>query len=593
MMKRVAYIFITSIIIGTILLNFSSCANTTAAPTGGDKDTIPPVLLKVEPAQRKINFPITDNKVTLTFNEYTVVKNANDILLSPPQKKRIKTKVKGKSIVVTFQDTLIPDRTYTLNFGSALADNNEGNPFGKFVYTFSTGEIIDSMYFTGTVMDAKTLLPKKGVLVSVYTDFSDSALFKSLPYAATKSDDWGYFALTNIKPQKYRIYAVEDLNNNNIYDPATEQVGFIGDYFQPTLVVNDTVPELALYDMKDTIGCRSRRSDFNILMFKESGATHKVKSVGRPSLRECYVKFQSSNAEVESITFSGIPEKDLIKQFNPTKDSLSIWINDKGYLPDTLFAHIKYMKSDSTNKLVLSDEDLKFAMEKKPFVANQKKEAWDTSVVMTIISTPENIDQDGYKFDFGFPIVENNYDKLTYQSISPRGDTINEEYKIVPDLQDIKKFALKPKNKMQEGYTYHLTVRKGCFIDINGLPNDSTYISTKLPSEDGLSTITLLCKGVYKRYIVDLVSENREKVFRSYTIDEDILLEFPYLKEGKYSIRITEDGNKNGIIDIGSLLDHRQPEKVLLYETPSGETIIEVKPNIEINQTIDLLEMFR
>ena len=198
-MKRVAYIFITSIIIGTILLNFSSCANTTAAPTGGDKDTIPPVLLKVEPAQRKINFPITDNKVTLTFNEYTVVKNANDILLSPPQKKRVKTKVKGKSIVVTFQDTLIPERTYTLNFGSALADNNEGNPFGKFVYTFSTGEIIDSMYFTGTVMDAKTLLPKKGVLVSVYTDFSDSALFKSLPYAATKSDDWGYFALTNIK----------------------------------------------------------------------------------------------------------------------------------------------------------------------------------------------------------------------------------------------------------------------------------------------------------------------------------------------------------------------------------------------------------
>ena len=125
------------------------------------------------------------------------------------------------------------------------------------------------------------------------------------------------------------------------------------------------------------------------------------------------------------------------------------------------------------------------------------------------------------------------------------------------------------------------------------LANDSTYISTKLPSEDGLSTITLLCKGVYKRYIVDLVSENREKVFRSYTIDEDILLEFPYLKEGKYSIRITEDGNKNGIIDIGSLLDHRQPEKVLLYESPGGETIIEVKSNIEIKQTIDLLEMFR
>ena len=593
MMKRIAYILITAILIGTVLLNFSSCANTTAAPTGGDKDTIPPVLLKVEPIQNMTNFPITGNKVTLTFNEYTVVKNATDILLSPPQSKRVKTKVKGKSIVVSFQDTLLPDRTYTLNFGNSLADNNESNPFGKFVYAFSTGDIIDSMYFTGTVMDAQTLLPKKGVLVSVYTDFSDSAIFKTLPYAATKSDDWGYFTLTHIKPQKYRIYAVEDLNNNNLYDPATEQIGFIGDYFQPTTVINDSVPELALYDMKDTLGCRARKSDFNILMFTESGSTHKVKSIGRPSLRECYVKFLSSNANVESINFSGIPAKDIIQQFNPTKDSLTIWINDKGYLPDTIFAQIKYMKSDSTNTLVLTEEQLKFAMEKKPFVADQKKEAWDTSVVMKIISTPENIDQDGYKFEFGFPIIESNYDKLTYYSISPRGDTIDENYTIVPDLQDIKKFSLKPKNRMQEGYTYHLTVRKGCFIDVNGLPNDSTYVSAKLPSEDGLSTITLLCKGVYKRYIVDLVNEKRDKVFRSYTIEEDILLEFPYLKEGKYSIRITEDGNKNGIIDIGSLLERRQPEKVLLYETPGGDNIIEVKPNIDINQTIDILEMFR
>ena len=91
-----------------------SCANTKASPTGGPKDTIPPVIVGVEPAWGDTMFPLTDGKIKIKFNEYTVVKDQAAILLSPPQKKKPKAKVKGKEIVITFQDTLTPNTTYTI-----------------------------------------------------------------------------------------------------------------------------------------------------------------------------------------------------------------------------------------------------------------------------------------------------------------------------------------------------------------------------------------------------------------------------------------------------------------------------------------------
>lgn len=149
-----------------------SCANTTTPPSGGPKDTIPPVLLKVNPDFNTTNFPRYDGKISLTYDEYTVVKNAGDIYLSPPMRKRITHKIKGKNIVFSIPDTLAENRTYTIDFGEALADNNEGNIAPRLVYAFSTGDTLDSLYITGNIIDCQTLQPVKKALVALYTDQS-------------------------------------------------------------------------------------------------------------------------------------------------------------------------------------------------------------------------------------------------------------------------------------------------------------------------------------------------------------------------------------------------------------------------------------
>ena len=142
------------------------------------------------------------------------------------------------------------------------------------------------------------------------------------------------------------------------------------------------------------------------------------------------------------------------------------------------------------------------------------------------------------------------------------------------------------------GYEYKLKVPHRKFRDINGFYNDSTEVKVSLPKDDKLSTLSLDMVGVHHKYIVDLLNEKRDKVMRSYIIEKDTKLLFPYLKSGRYSVRITEDINKNGIVDTGNLLEHRQPEKVIFYKLRDGSEVLTVKESTEMEQRIDLGKLF-
>ena len=183
-----------------------SCANTTQAPTGGDKDTLPPLLLKVSPEKGATGVKRTGQEFVFTFDEYVKIKNLQNIYLSPPLKKPVKAKTRGKSVVVYFEDdTLAANTTYTIDFTDAIADNNEGNVYPGFTYVFSTGDQIDSMMITGIVQDCNTLKPVKGAKVLLYKNHADSAVFLERPVAAAITDDWGYFSIRNIQDTLYRL----------------------------------------------------------------------------------------------------------------------------------------------------------------------------------------------------------------------------------------------------------------------------------------------------------------------------------------------------------------------------------------------------
>ena len=332
-----------------------SCANTSTPPTGGPKDTIPPILVRVIPDSNSVNFPVKGGTIELKFSEYVVLKDPNKhVFMSPPQRKRLITKIRGKSILVSFPELLDSSTTYSVHFGNSITDNNEGNLFYHYVYSFSTGQTTDSMMCAGVIMDSRTLLPLEGIIIGFYSNLSDTAVYKTYPSAVAKSDKWGYYVVRNLKSIPYRVFAFKDVNGNNQYNPENEEVAFNDSLIVPSIVMRKDLAELKFVDMKDTSRALARPSQLELYLFKEEAQKQYIKSKERPERKMVYISFAAPNVKIDSIGFRGIDSTKTIKQFNITRDSLVLWIKDTLLrVPDTLILDIKYYKTDSLANLVL------------------------------------------------------------------------------------------------------------------------------------------------------------------------------------------------------------------------------------------------
>ena len=584
-----------AIILGTMIFSHS-CANTTTPPSGGPKDTIPPVITEIYPALSAVNIPISKTKLVLGFNEYVTVKDAKSLFLSPPLEKAPKYKLKGKSVVISFEGDLDSNRTYTLDVTNAIADNNEGNMFPGYTLVFSTGSRIDSMVVTGVVQDCNNLQPLKGATVMLYKDQADSAIFLKRPDAAVKTDDWGFFCLRNIQDTVYRLYAVIDENNNNKYDPDAEKVAFIDTVIRPVMMVSDSLPELLKYEMTDTVNCLARKQEYELNIFREKPSQQMIVNKERVGDRTAYITFMAPYAQVDSVWIKGVPAKNLITQFNILQDSLEIWVNDPKEQPDTFYLNVNYMKTDTLGMLNSFTEEIKLVNPNRKILGKSSRKDIkheDTTAVVTVEAKPETVEQYGFVFEFKYPVVETAFDSLTFRYLNPKQEESIGTYTVEQDSLNIRKYIVRPKEKMLPGYEYFLKIPHRKFKDINGFYNDSTEVKVTLPNDDKLSTMNLVLTNVNNKYIVDLLNEKRNSVLRSYIIDSDQTLVFPYLKAGKYSIRITEDLNRNGIVDTGILLEHKQPEKVRFYKLEDGTFLIDIPEMMEIEQNIDIIEMFK
>lgn len=600
-MKRLKQYIPVAIPVAFVLVSmlFShSCANTTQAPTGGLKDTIPPVVVGTFPMRGASNVPLKGQEFVITFNEFVSIKTPANIFLSPPTSKKPKSKVKGKSIVVSLEDDdeLAPDQTYTIEFTDALADNNEGNMFPGYTYVFSTGERIDSMMLSGIVMDCSTLQPVKGARVMAYKTPMDSAVFLLPPDAMTKTDDWGYFALRNIQDTLYRLYAVLDDNNDSRYDPATEQIAFVDSMIRPVKVAYDTLPELTKYDMKDTLKCLARETEYEMLMFREKNAKQYLKNFGRLNDRSCFISFMAPRAHIDTLWIGGMNSENIISQMNQNRDSLELWINDRRMIPDTLHLFVNYRKTDTLGALVPVTEEHKLVNPQPRQGVNRFKKREikqeDTLCVLKLTAKPETFEQYGYQLEFVNPIINGAFDSLIFTSTNPREQVQPESYTWEMDSLNLRKFILRPSCEIQTGYKYKMKIPANIFRDINGSYNDSTEVEVGLPTDEKLSTLVLELESVTNKYIVEMLTETGTDPLRTYIIDTDTTLTFPYIQEGKYRIRITEDKNRNSLVDTGDLLTHLQPEQVIFYKMDGKDPVIEIMPSVELSQRLNLLRLF-
>jgi uncharacterized protein (DUF2141 family) len=202
----------------------SGCAQI-GMPTGGPRDTIPPVLVNANPPNRTLKFE--GNRIVFTFDEYVHLQDEQkNVVVSPVPKIVPNITSKLKTVSIKIRDTLQPNTTYSFQFGNSIQDIDENNPLRNFTYVFSTGSHIDSLTLTGKVILAESGRPDSTLIVMLYSNLGDSAVYKEKPRYIAILDSTGTFQFKYLAPGTYNVFALGDEGGQKMYNNPSELFGF-------------------------------------------------------------------------------------------------------------------------------------------------------------------------------------------------------------------------------------------------------------------------------------------------------------------------------------------------------------------------------
>jgi len=590
------------------------CA-TIMTPTGGPKDTLPPVITTMTPDNFATGFK--ERKIYVEFDEFVQLKDQQkEFFTSPQMKKKPTITLRGKGIVIQLRDTLKENTTYALDFGSAIRDNNEGNPLHSMRYVFSTGSEIDSMVLSGYTADAYKADSASKTFLYFYiadsvpeTEGYDSTLFNRKPHVIARAETNGIFLAQNLKPVPYRVYAFQDANDNQMYEPSIDKVGFLD-----TLVDPARMPDFSIW--YDSLR-RYVTADPQIYLRMFTDAAFRRQTLQqseRPAQHKAMLYFGAAHPEVVGLRFDSIPAERVIwDPLTVGRDTVALWFDvPSASLPDTIKGEITYFKHDTVNRLQEVTEPLKLAwryieskseekerekLERERKRAEAAGEEWTPPAKanpfkVTLTTTGDVNPLENLKLEFDYPLrkLDSAAVRLTYtteQQPEPQPARVRFER----DTADLRIWRLK--SDWQLGGKYELLVPPGAFENIAGERNDSLRGAYTVADPEKFATIRLRITGrsPEAKYVVQLLNGSNALLQerRGVTTGE---LRFDYVPAGEIRLRVIEDANGNGRWDSGNLVERRQPERAEMYVDAEGESTFATKVNWEVELDIDMNRLF-
>lgn len=361
----------------SILVLFTVRCATIASPSGGPRDSLPPLLVGAGPAPYSVNY--NGKKVILVFNEYVQLKDQSKLFFMSPQAgKKPTLSIKGKSVVVEFEEPLDSNSTYRLDFGASIVDNNEGNKLNDFSFVFSTGPVIDSLVMSGQTIDAFSRDTVIGAYVFYFNAKADSlkldsTMYRSRAEALFRSDSSGYMVADILKDRPYRIYALADENGNQLYEAGTDKIAFLDSTYNPT--------QMDEFSMAyDSIKRRWELNPPQIMLelFKEEPPKRQLLlEQKRLSKQLMHFVFNAPNAIIDTLKFDNIPEDWVKKRWNKTQDTLSMWLvapskEELDAVADSITGRLAYQRHDSLWNYYTHGQNLALYFKSKAFKAPEK-----------------------------------------------------------------------------------------------------------------------------------------------------------------------------------------------------------------------------
>lgn len=537
--KLTFLVYFTAFISALTLIN--GCASM-QQPEGGPRDTIAPSVIKEIPENYTRNF--NNKKILIELDEYFKLNNEyTEISISPTPEVNPFYKIKKKTLEIELKDSLEKNTTYTINFGNAIADVNEGNKLKNYSYVFSTGPEIDSLQISGKVVNYLDNKPILDATVFIIPVSRDSIFGKKRASIYTATDSSGNFHLKNLKEENYRLYALKEENGGDrVYNNAKEMIGFVSD----DIKLN-----------KDT-------SEILIKLFKQypeeyRNVDRKIENDGRITI--------IYNRPLEKPAFKIIePEiKDPIFNYSLNGDTTTLWVkkmefdslkivtNSGNKILDTLT--LKRSKRDTYTRNITFNTNL---------VANKIKPGTDLTLTFNV--PIENIDKNLIAITQDSTRIPN----YLLQAV----DKNNRVFKIVYPWKVKKMYAIEIKDE--------------AITDIYGTKNKALKGGFELDEVENYGNLSLnmVKSDTAKNYIVQLLDE-KQNVLKENPITKNEIINYPMMPNGKYIVRVVYDANNNGIFDSGNVFKKIQPEKIWLYDKE-----IVIRPNWDREEKITIPKDF-
>jgi hypothetical protein len=240
-MKQIYSFLYTGVLILSGFILFSSCANI-IPPGGGPRDSLPPRLVMALPKDSALN--VTNKNITLTFDEFVTLQNPQEAVIISPYPSAKGSPLfdyKLRNVTVKLKDSLEPNTTYSLDFGDAIRDVNEGNIARSFRYIFSTGNKIDYNTYSGKVILSESGRIDSTLLVVLHKNLNDTAILKDRPRYFTRVNGKGEFKFHNLPEGDFAVYVIEGQSNFlKRYDDSTRMFAFRN---SPVTINPNTTPD--------------------------------------------------------------------------------------------------------------------------------------------------------------------------------------------------------------------------------------------------------------------------------------------------------------------------------------------------------------
>lgn len=595
-----------AVVIGVALY---SCASV-GRIEGGPIDETPPHFIAGNPAPGALH--TKKNKISIEFDEFIKLDKPNEkVVISPPQVQQPEIKASGKKVVITLQDTLKANTTYTFDFGDAIQDNNEGNPLENFSYSFSTGQNLDSMAVAGTVLNAANLEPVKGMLVGLHSNLEDSA-FTKLPFERVgRTDSRGRFSIRGVAPGKYRIYALQDADQNFAFSQPSEILAFNDSIIIPSmeerlrqdttwvdsLTVDTIVERKFTYFLPDDVLLRS---------FKEQYFSQRFIKAERLTPEKFSLYFSAPADTLPLLKGLNFDEQDafIIEQTTGRNDTIHYWIKDSLiYKQDSLKLSMTYLAPDSLKQLVprtdtlnilpklsyakqqkqkeeAKEKERKEREKKKKKSDKDKEEPEPTEFLPVEVYAPSAMDVYDYiTLTFTEPVAS--IDTAAFH-LKLKVDSLWQDvaFDFEHDSIDLKRYNIYAEWTPGESYTFE--VDSASIYGLYGLHADKVKKEFKAKKLDEYGQIFFNVHGADSLAFVELL-DGQDKVLRTVPVI-DGKADFYFLNPGKYGARLINDTNGNGIWDTGNYAEKRQPEMVFYYPM-----VLELKANFDLTQDWNVL----